>query len=621
MNNSSITTRVTRTIMITGTIFILIIYISLYFINIEKSNNFHKNNLTNIIGIVSNNFNENVINKIIENDNFIKEIIFNNKTYKGKSFNQDIAFKKNFFINGKDLEIIYGDSSQNAYVNALKIRMGIVAFGFYLLVYLISLNIRKVLSPFEDIVLFFKEAKIDNMKNLDYQNNNVAKEFDYVKIEINSIVSKLNEYTKKINYLAYKDELTELSNRRSYYKDIKEIVLNAKYDIYLMFLDLDGFKDINDKHGHKIGDLVLKEVAKRLSLFEDISNVYRVGGDEFIIIIESENVDKIIDLANDLISTVSKDIYKNNEILTISTSIGIAQIKPNEIDKIDCLLKESDIAMYEAKKSGKNQFKFITKDLIKKIEDKDKLLKDLKIAAENEEFTFVIQPQVNSINNEIIGGEALIRWKKNGELLSPFFFINELEDSVFIIPVSNQIITKIFEFTKFLKEKKKFKGRIAINLAEKHINDKNFILYIINILEKTKCKPEYIEFEITERWKIIDSEIIKKHLKSLKDLGFYISIDDFGEDNSSFKRTDILPIDKIKLDKNFSDRIFEERSSLSSIESTYHYSKLTNREFIIEGIEKKEQVEELKKMNIYNIQGFYFYKPLKKEDFLAILNK
>jgi len=619
MKNSSIATRVTRTIMITGTIFILIIYTSLYFINIEKSNNFHKNNLNNIVGIVSNHLNENTINKIIDNDKFIKEIIFNKKIYKGKAYNEKTAFSKNF--NNKNLKITYGKSSQNEYVNALKIRMGIVAFGFYLLVFFISLNIKKVLSPFEDIVSFFKEAKIDNLEKIKYKNKNVAKEFDYVKIEINSIVEKLNEYTKKINYLAYKDELTDLSNRRAYYQDINKIVEKAKTEIYLMFLDLDGFKDINDKHGHKVGDLVLKEVSKRLSLFEDIIHVYRVGGDEFIIIKESDNIDDIINIANDLISTISKDIYKNNEILSISTSIGIANINPKEFDKIENLLKESDIAMYEAKKAGKNQFKFITKELIKKIENKDKLLKDLKTATENEEFEFLIQPQINSLTNEVIGGEALIRWKKDGKLLSPFFFINELEDSIFIIPVSNQIIKEIFKFTKILKEEKGFKGKIAINLAEKHINDNNFIIYIINILEETKCKAEYIEFEITERWNIIDSKIVKEHLKELKNLGFFISIDDFGEDNSSFKRTDILPIDKIKLDKNFADRMFEKHSSIHSIVSTFNYSKLTKRDFIIEGVETKEQIEKLKEMKIYNIQGFYFYKPLTKEEFLTILNK
>ena len=618
MLNNSITTRVTRTIMVTGTLFILIIYTSLYFINIEKSNNFNKNNLNNIIKIVRPHFNTNTINDLIQNDKYIKEITFDNKTYTGSAKNEKSAFRLNFEIDKKPLSIKYGDSSQDEYVNALKLRMGVVAFGFYILVFLISLRIKKVLSPFEDIVEYFRRANVNNMSRLQYKNKNVAQEFLFVEAEINTMAQKLNSHNEKINFLAFRDELTSLYNRRAYYKDISEFVNSCDTDIYLMFLDLDGFKNINDKYGHKSGDIVLRQIAKRISKFD---NVYRVGGDEFVILLKTNNIDKIIEVAKTLISSISEEIYINNEVIKISTSIGISAISPNNSVNSEDLLKEADIAMYEAKNSGKNQFKFITKDILNKIQKRNELLKNLKTATENEEFDFVIQPQVNSLTNEIIGGEALIRWKKDGKLLSPFFFINELEDSVFIIPVSNQIIRSVFLYVKNIVENFNFNGRIAINLAEKHFNDKNFMLYITNALNSTGCNPKHIEFEITERWDNIDSEIVYENLKKLKKIGFYISIDDFGEDNSSFKRTDILPIDKIKLDKNFADRIFEEKSSVNSIISTFNYSKLSNRDFIIEGVETENQVKKLKNIGIYNIQGYVFYKPLSKEEFKFILKK
>jgi len=283
----------------------------------------------------------------------------------------------------------------------------------------------------------------------------------------------------------------------------------------------------------------------------------------------------------------------------------------------DSLLKESDIAMYEAKAAGKNQFMFFEQKMLEKIDTKNKLMIDLRKATENEEFFFEIQPQVDILTNKISGAEALIRWdyQGTGEIISPFHFIEVLEKSIYIIPVTNQIIKQVFEYAYKLNKEGIVFGRIAINLAEELLKQDYFILDIKRLLEETKCPSSLIEFEITERWVSIEKRYIQSNLDYLKDLGFTLSMDDFGEDNSSFKRTDILPIDKIKLDKNFSDRLFYEQTSEHSISTVLTYSNLTNRTFLIEGIETEKQLNKIKELGIQYVQGYYFYKPLSIKSF------
>jgi diguanylate cyclase (GGDEF)-like protein len=612
LESKSLKSRIINNIIITGTLLIVIIYTSLYFINIEKSKNFNIKKIETLISVIKEDLlkePEKTIKKIIEADKYIKEIIYKNKKYKGNDFNEKESIRKNF----GEITIIYGERVYYEYISALKIRMAIVAIAFYLLIILISKKINLLLTPFNEIVTFFKGIDIENPKKLKFNSKVVSREFIIVQKEINNLGKKIKESTEKINFLAYNDELTKLLNRRAYYKEIA----NSK-DRALLFLDLDGFKDINDIYGHKAGDFILEKIGERLSIYKENENIFRVGGDEFIILINSKNKEEIIKECKDIISIVSEEvIYNKTTILKISTSIGISIIDKEDTDK-ERALKEADIAMYEAKNAGKNQYKFFEEYMFKKIKDKNKLLEELKEATINEDFTFVVQPQINIETNKVSGAEALIRWEKNKKLISPYYFIKELEESIFITPVTNQIIKQVMEYAKELNDKNIKFGRISINLPEQVFNKKGFLLDLNRIQKETKCPTNLIEFEITERWISIENETIKGNLQLLIDLGYELSIDDFGEDNSSFKRTDILPIQKIKLDKNFSDRLFEERSSKHSIKTILTYSELTNRRFLIEGIETKEQLDKIKEIGVKHVQGYYFYKPLKKEEFIKI---
>ena len=612
----SLHSKIIGSIIIAGTLLIVFVYTILYFVNIQKSQHFNEKKLDMFVKVLkseqdSNNFNS-LLESFSKEDPFIQKIVILDKgniiTFIGRDKEDKVLFSKDYLLKNKQVKIDYGYSAVEEYVSSLKFRMAIVALSFYLLVFIISIQIGKLLDPFNDIVRFFEQFSINKLNLLQYSQQKVSSEFTYVKDSINSMSNKLFKFKEKLTHTAYFDKLTGLPNRAAYIKDIEE----RKVPYSILFLDLDGFKLINDTFGHETGDQVLSIIGSRLLMSLENMSVFRLGGDEFIVILESTNSLEIINTTKDIHEILGKDMYLNNQIVNISTSIGISIVNDKNKDS----LKEADIAMYEAKKEGKNRYKFFSPIMEDKIKDQLKLIRDIKIAAQNEDFFFVIQPQVEISTGDIIGGEALIRWNCHGKILSPYYFIDILENSKYIIPVGYQIIKNVFIFTNQLT---KFKGRISINLAEKQLEEKSFVLNIIRIMKETEVDPSLIEFEITERWNSIDSNVVLSNIKALKKLGFSLSIDDFGEDNSSFKRTDILPIDKLKLDKSFVDRMFEENTSLHSIKTIYTYSELSGFDMIVEGVETLEQKNKLEEMGIKYVQGYFFYKPISSEEFKKLI--
>lgn len=617
----SLNSKITNSIIVIGTILIVSVYVTLYFISIERAKDFHVEKLDNTMLLLNKELtNENtkleVIQRLIVSDKHIKTITINDKIFNGQSASDEMLFYKTFKINNKDIRITYGDKAKDKYISALKIRMFIVASMFYILVFFIYKQIGRLLNPFQEIIEYFEKFILNRDYKLKFkEEDNVAREFEYVKNSINIMQSNIIEYSEEINKLAFTDSLTSLPNRASYYKEVKK-KWNKSEHFSVCFMDLDGFKYINDSYGHSTGDLLLQKISDKLNHL----NIYRIGGDEFIIIIDSVNEEIINNVSNEIIYLVNEDIFINSYILNVSTSIGIA-VKNKETESAEDLLTESDIAMYVSKNKGKNNITYFNDNMYEDIKNQVELLYNIRKAAENEEFTFFVQPQVSSKDGSIVGGEALIRWNFEGQILTPFHFIKELENSKYIFSVGNQIIKKVMNYANELSIKNIDFGRLSINLAEKQINSEIFIIDIVRILKETGVNANLIEFEITERWKNIESPLIKQNLIKLKELGFSISIDDFGEDNSSFKRADIFPIDQIKLDKNFADRLFDTPSSVNSITAILTYSKLIDVKFIVEGVEQIEQVDKLREIGVDLFQGFYYHRPLSTKDFERLFRK
>jgi len=603
---NSLKSKIISYIMLSATVLVVATYTILYFINIEKSKEFNSNKvqiIMNTISVLDKKSQLKFLEKLSKEDPYIKYIKINNKIIKGISYSKKDLFEKNL----GDIHIVYAYNATDIYVENLEVRMAAVAGSFYFLIFLMSIFIGKLLTPFEEIVSYFENFSENNFVLLNYRKKNIASEFKYVQKSINKMVLDLNEYQDKMKELAYIDTLTGLKNRRSYLKDIKK----QTGDFSVLFLDLDGFKLINDTLGHEAGDSVLIEVGNRLSEidFEIDFEIYRIGGDEFLIIFKTNDRTEVERFCQYIHKYISEDFFIKDQIINISTSIGIS-ISDSEIDRNYML--ESDIAMYESKQNGKNSHLTFNNKMLGKIENKLKLIRDIKVASINEEFDFVLQPQTDK-KGKIIGAEALIRWNKDGKILSPFFFIDILENSKYMIPVGNKLIENVFEFSKKMKRK----INISINLSEIQLEDISFIPNMVKLIDKTGINPHEFEFEITERWKSIDSRIVISNLNALKKLGFKLSIDDFGEDQSSFKRTDMLPIDKLKLDKSFTDRLFFEKScSTNSIKAILKYARLEDIDMIAEGVETIEQKNKLIEIGINKFQGYYFYKPLSKEEFL-----
>ncbi|MEJ5169139.1 MAG: EAL domain-containing protein [Arcobacteraceae bacterium] len=385
--------------------------------------------------------------------------------------------------------------------------------------------------------------------------------------------------------------------------------MENKSHFAVLFLDLDGFKIINDGLGHDIGDLLLKEVAKRFqeALRED-DFIFRVGGDEFAILIEYTTNDKIVEIvARKIIETVNQPIFIANHSLQVGCSIGIARF-PQDGNDLLSLLKHSDTAMYKAKQEGKNRFEFYTKDLSNTVHTRLNIEQSLAKALRNDEFYVVYQPKYNLATKDVFSVEALIRW--NNPMLGnvgPADFIYIAEETGFINQIGLFVFQKACEDFKQLQEKIKIE-MISINVSTLQLVNNNFIEEIKAILESTNVSASNIGIEITETYIMKNITDIQDTLHKLREIGFKIIIDDFGTGYSSMHYLQKLPIDIIKIDKSFIDDLTTSNNQ-SVIKAIIAISKSFGYKTVAEGIESKEQEDILLNLGVDFGQGYLFCRP------------
>lgn len=439
-------------------------------------------------------------------------------------------------------------------------------------------------------------------------------------------ITESKQQQEQINFLAYHDTLTELANRRSFHQQLEKAIARAKISkrpFAVMFLDLDRFKVINDTLGHRVGDLLLIAVAKRLERISTSNmNLARLAGDEFTILIEDYKEDRDVQkIADMIVLSMNEPFEIENQHLQISPSIGIA-IYPEAGEDPLSILQHADMAMYETKNKGKNGSSLYTKELYKKMERKARIEKDLPLALVNKEFFLVYQPQVDITTNKIIGAEALIRWKHPllGDI-SPCEFIPIVEETPQVIPLGHWVlresclqlkIWQIFGYTNL---------KMSVNLSAKEFQQNQLIENISRILKDVKIDPKDVTLELTERIAMIDEKETLSRLKQLKEYGIQTSIDDFGTGYSSLAYLSIFPIDTLKVPKEFTqlaDHRPEERAIVSTILSL---ANTLNLSVVAEGIETEKQLKFLQKNNCKYMQGYYFSKPLTSKQFIKFLQK
>ncbi len=433
-----------------------------------------------------------------------------------------------------------------------------------------------------------------------------------IKLDVTDYVKE----KQKVEFLAYHDSLTMLPNRRAMQKDIQLLIeksFEENKKLAVLFIDLDGFKFINDGLGHDIGDKLLKDIAFRLKeLMQTNANVYRIGGDEFSIILNFINLDEVDLYAKNIIKKVNGKFIINNHSLHVGCSIGIS-IYPSDSIEFTDLMKYADTAMYKAKQNGKNRFEYYTKELSSKVSKRFEIEQEFKNALKQNEFYLVYQPKYSLSTHKIYSVEVLLRWQSSSlGNINPAVFIPIAEEMGFIYELGLFVFRKACEDFKELKDSLGVK-LITINISALQLVQDDFIKSIKDILKETNVEAKDIGIELTETSIAKSIEEIVEVLKKLKDLGFKILIDDFGTGYSSLQYLQRLPIDIIKIDKSFVDNL--NSNDVGIIKSVVAISKSFNYKTIAEGIETKAQEDSLLKLGVDMGQGYLFSKPKKLIEF------
>ena len=423
---------------------------------------------------------------------------------------------------------------------------------------------------------------------------------------------------KEIEYMAYYDHLTGLPNRTLFTDRVNQAIHLARRCekfIGVMFVDLDSFKNVNDTMGHNGGDILIKEVANTLSKrLRKMDTVARFGSDEFLIMLNNISDGKdVARIAQSIMKIFEDPFMIEGQEFFITGSAGVA-LYPMDGEDTDTLVKNADIAMYKAKSAGKNQYVFCTSDMKDEVQRNMMLTNSLYRAQERDELLLYYQPQVDLKTKQIVGLEALLRWKhpKLGMLL-PGLFISLAEKNGLINSIGDWVLKTACAQNKKWQDMGLQRLRMAVNLSVNQFKCPNLVENVKRTLKDTGLNPEYLELEITESVAIKEAEDIVSILNNLKKLGLSISIDDFGTEYSSLSRLKTLPIDRIKIDMQFVQGIEDSEKDQAITKIIINLAKNLRLKVIAEGVETIRQLDFLRQKMCDEVQGYYYYRPMPPE--------
>ncbi|WP_051412869.1 GGDEF and EAL domain-containing protein [Methylophilus sp. 5] len=433
-------------------------------------------------------------------------------------------------------------------------------------------------------------------------------------IAIGQDMTQSYENLDRIHHLAYVDSITKLPNRISLLDVLDACIKKTRPSdaaFAFLMLDLDGFKAVNDLLGHAEGDLLLYEMARRIERsVRPTDTVARLGGDEFAIVLSEVKDSKNAGIvAKKVLDSIRQPILIQGTELFISASIGIV-ICPDHSSDVSDIVKYSDIAMYKAKKQGRNNYQFYSADLSQTTIERIDIEQSLRRALQNDEFLLHYQPQVNLETHHIVGVEALIRWHRNHcEMIPPDKFIGIAEDSGLIIEIGEWVMLTAFKDAVRWNADRADPITVAINLSSRQFIHNNLLNSINHLLKKTKCNPAWITLEITESLLLSDSIHITKTLKSLDKMGFRISLDDFGTGYSALSYLNKFPVSEIKIDQSFVQGIADDNDHRLIVQAIISMAKSLKKELVAEGVETAEQAKYLLDCDCNVVQGYLFSKP------------
>ena len=433
---------------------------------------------------------------------------------------------------------------------------------------------------------------------------------------------RLEESERELEHQAFHDQITGVQNRLSLINLINRLI-SAKDNgkMALIIVDIDNFKYINDTMGHSFGDQLLVRVSARLeSLAEGRFSIFRLSGDEFVVLLESfEEAAEVEKLAVKLLKGFKARFEINGSSMFITISMGAA-LYPEHGESMDELLKNADIALYKAKETGRNRVVFYTKPMNEAVSERVLIEKHLRTALDNNEFRLHYQPQLDIVSQKISGFEALIRWQ-SPELghVSPLKFINIAEDAHLIIPIGDWVLRNACIHLKQLHQQGYEDLTMSVNISMLQLLQEDFADKVIDVLDWSKLDPKYLELEITESILMESYEAIAGKLRLLKGRGIKIALDDFGKGYSSLNYLSQLPISTIKIDKSFIDTIGSVGKHKSLTDIMVRIGRTMGMCVVAEGVETQEQLDYLIKRKCDKIQGYLFSKPIPGEKIADLL--
>lgn len=437
-------------------------------------------------------------------------------------------------------------------------------------------------------------------------------------------VTELKLKEEEARHRAYHDLLTGLPNRRLLSVRLNHALLETNASqghIIVLFIDLDGFKDVNDSLGHRVGDALLKEVSQRLeSRLPTQTMLARHGGDEFIAVMEHQpDTTLAIKFSTDILDSFSDPFQLSDDEIYMSASIGIA-MSPEHGDEADKLISHADIAMYQAKQSGKNTFEIYKASKDSRSSHRLKIRNQLNIAIEQNQFELFFQPKISLESGTIKGAEALIRWRaSNGEYRSPIEFIPIAEENGQIIPISQWVIQRCCEYLQKWQPHLEDDFVLALNISAKHFQRGLLTDDMKTALSKMDIEPSKLELEVTETAIMDDVDLAVQTLNELKQLGIRTAIDDFGTGHSSLSYLRKLPIEILKIDKSFIDEILISKEDRTLVKGIIDMVHALGIEVVAEGVENHQMAELLHEMNCDLVQGYHYCRPIPEAEFLNLI--
>ncbi|MBN2815746.1 MAG: EAL domain-containing protein [Campylobacterales bacterium] len=429
-----------------------------------------------------------------------------------------------------------------------------------------------------------------------------------------------------LDYQAHHDSLTKLPNRVLFEDRLHQALEKSKRNASktaLFFIDLDHFKEINDSLGHLAGDEVLKAVAKRLkrSIREE-DTLARLGGDEFTVVLEGiRDAHDVSNIAKNILNALSQPMLINDSKIYVSSSIGIS-LYPDDGGSVQNLIKFADSAMYKAKSEGRNNFQYYNEELTELAFERVFMEASLREALDRQEFVVFYQPQIDARVNRLIGMEALVRWNHpNMGMLSPAKFISLAERTGLIVDIDRLVMKQAMSQISQWYEQGYNPGVLALNLSVKQLEQKDFFESIARLFQETGCKPEWIEFEVTEGQVMTHPEESIEILKRVNALGIELAIDDFGTGYSSLSYLKKLPIDKLKIDQAFIRDLPDDEEDAAITRAVIALAKSLNLKIIAEGVEYAEQKDFVLEHGCNYIQGYFYSKPVDAKAIEGILKK